>query len=198
MTVLGATVGIVGTGAVGQAVGSALVTAGLCGRRRRAEGRPQVDQVVRQGRGLFGRPPCEEERHCAAVVVTVRASFYNARSTDVRMGGAQANTPVVRALAEQLAGYPGTVLMVTNPVDLMTRLFAETSGCTRVFGIGSSLDTARYRLTLARLLNVPLRAVRPARRRTRPRRPARRRSGGVRLIDHRQRASGVRTSSEGS
>ncbi|MGW0820232.1 hypothetical protein [Streptomyces sp. NPDC002845] len=49
--------------------------------------------------------------------------------------------------------------MVTNPVDLMTRLFAEASGCNRVFGIGSHLDSARYRLTLARLLDVPLDAV---------------------------------------
>ncbi|MEH0578554.1 MULTISPECIES: lactate dehydrogenase [Streptomyces] len=96
---------------------------------------------------------------CAAVVVAVRARFTNTSATDVRMGGAQANTPVVRELAAQLSGYAGTVLMVTNPVDLMTRLFAETSGCLRVFGIGSSLDTARYRLTLARLLGVPMDAV---------------------------------------
>ncbi|MER6156930.1 hypothetical protein ABT147_15495 [Streptomyces sp. NPDC001868] len=44
--------------------------------------------------------------------------------------------------------------------DLMTREFAEASGCRRVYGIGSNLDSARYRLTLARLLNVPAAAVR--------------------------------------
>lgn len=170
MTVQGATVGIVGTGAVGQAVGSALVTAGLCSglllNGRTPEQAAALADDLADLRAAFRstvRPTAAavaDLRHCAAVVVTVRASFYNARSTDVRMGGVQANTPVVRALAEQLAGYSGTVLMVTNPVDLMTRLFADTSGCTRVFGIGSSLDTARYRLTLARLLGVPLRAVR--------------------------------------
>ncbi|MGC9499286.1 hypothetical protein [Streptomyces sp. WG7] len=48
---------------------------------------------------------------------------------------------------------------MTNPVDLMTRWFAEESRCPRVFGIGSSLDSARYRLTLGRLLNVPADAV---------------------------------------
>jgi len=42
----------------------------------------------------------------------------------IRMAGAQANAPAVRALAAQLRGYRGTVLMVTNPVDLMTRLLA--------------------------------------------------------------------------
>ncbi|MGW1290161.1 lactate/malate family dehydrogenase, partial [Streptomyces sp. NPDC002586] len=59
----------------------------------------------------------------------------------------------------ELSHHPGTVLMVTNPVDLMTRLFAEQSGSPRVFGIGSNLDTARYRYTLARLLDVPVDAV---------------------------------------
>ncbi|MFI9418118.1 lactate/malate family dehydrogenase [Streptomyces werraensis] len=165
-----AAIGIVGTGAVGQAVGSALVTAGV-GRQLLIAGRtPQqaaalADDLadLRAATGSPVRPAVAEVpdlRQCAAVVVTVRASFFNARATDVRMAGAQANTPLVRSLAGQLAGYEGTVLMVTNPVDLMTRLFAEESGCAQVFGIGSSLDTARYRLTLARLLDVPLRAVR--------------------------------------
>lgn len=63
------------------------------------------------------------------------------------------------ALATALRGYAGTVLVVTNPVDVMTRLFAETSGCPRVYGIGSNLDSARYRLTLAHLIGVPVDTV---------------------------------------
>ncbi|WP_329068812.1 hypothetical protein [Streptomyces sp. NBC_01429] len=43
---------------------------------------------------------------------------------------------------------------MTNPVGLMTRRFAEVSGRTRVFGIGSNLDSARYRLLLARYTQV--------------------------------------------
>ncbi|MGA5134859.1 hypothetical protein ACPCTO_34245, partial [Streptomyces olivoreticuli] len=45
---------------------------------------------------------------------------------------------------------------MTNPVDVMTRLLAATSGCTRVYGVGSSTDTARYRLLLADHLHVPV------------------------------------------
>ncbi|CAL9539550.1 lactate/malate family dehydrogenase [Streptomyces sp. enrichment culture] len=165
-----ADIGIIGTGAVGQAVGSVLVTAGVGGQLLIAGRTPKQAAALADDladlRAATGSPvraavaEVPDLRQCAAVVVTVRAAFFNARASDVRMGGAYANTPVVRRLAEHLAGYDGTVLMVTNPVDLMTRLFAEDSGCERVFGIGSSLDTARYRLTLARLLDVPLRAVR--------------------------------------
>jgi L-lactate dehydrogenase len=162
-------VGVIGTGAVGQAVTGALVASGLCDRllvasRTIEQAAALVDDLddMRAALGSPVRPApaeVEELRACAAVVVAVRAQFANKRTTDVRMGGAQANAPVIRSLAGQLAGYPGTVLVVTNPVDLLTRLFAEVSGCPRVFGIGSGLDSARYRLTLARLLDVPVGAV---------------------------------------
>ncbi|WP_073950361.1 lactate/malate family dehydrogenase [Streptomyces kebangsaanensis] len=162
-------VGVIGTGAVGQAVGGALVAAGLCARLLIASRTPGQAAALADDlddmRAAYGSPvwpapaTVAELRDCAAVVIAVRASFTNTRTTDVRMGGALANASVIRALAAQLQAYAGTVLVVTNPVDLMTRLFAEASGCPRVFGIGSSLDTARYRLTLARLLAVPVRAV---------------------------------------
>ncbi|MEU7041491.1 hypothetical protein AB0A77_10580 [Streptomyces varsoviensis] len=48
---------------------------------------------------------------------------------------------------------------MTNPVDVMTRLFADVSQAHRVYGVGSNLDSARYRLTLARLFGVPASAV---------------------------------------
>ncbi|WP_331723871.1 NAD(P)-binding domain-containing protein (plasmid) [Streptomyces coelicoflavus] len=169
MTPLVPSVGVFGAGAVGQAVGGALVAAGLCGRllvtsRTIEQAQALADDLddMRTALGspvLPGAAEAEDLRACAAVVIAVRAQFANTRSTDVRMGGIQANAPVVRDLAEQLSGYPGTVLVVTNPVDLMTRWFAEESGCSRVFGIGSSLDSARYRLTLGRLLGVPADAV---------------------------------------
>ncbi|WP_329217988.1 NAD(P)-binding domain-containing protein [Streptomyces sp. NBC_01485] len=169
MTVRDVAVGLIGTGAVGQGVGGALVASGLCTSLLVASRRPEqaaaLSDDLADMQAAYGSPvrpyaaAVPEMRDCAAVVVAVRARFTNARATDVRMGGIQANTPVVQEIAGQLAGYPGTVLVVTNPVDLMTRLFAETSGCLRVFGVGSSLDTSRYRITLARLLGVSARAV---------------------------------------
>ncbi|MDQ2880640.1 MAG: hypothetical protein M3Y48_05100 [Actinomycetota bacterium] len=48
--------------------------------------------------------------------------------------------------------------MVSNPVDVMSRLFAEHSDTT-VLGIGSNLDSARYRTLIAHHLAVSLTAV---------------------------------------
>jgi L-lactate dehydrogenase len=162
-------VGVIGAGAVGQTVAATLVASGFAPRLRVAS--RTLEQAValaadlddmRQAATSHVRPEaCEvaDLADCHAVVVAARAAFTNTHATDVRMGGAAANAPVVHAIAAALRGYEGTVLVVTNPVDLMTRLFAEASGCPRVYGIGSNLDSARYRLTLARLLGVPANAV---------------------------------------
>ncbi len=162
-------VGVIGTGAVGQAVCGALLASGLCDRilvaSRTAGQAAALADDLDDMRGALGsrvRPvpaEVEELRTCAAVVVAVRARFENTSTSDVRMGGALAHGPVIRSMAGQFTGYGGTVLVVTNPVDLLTRLFAEVSGCRRVFGIGSGLDSARYRLALARLLDVPVGTV---------------------------------------
>lgn len=162
-------VGVIGAGAVGQAVAAALVASNLA--RRLLVASRTLDQAaalacdlddMRQATGSTVRPEAREAPEliaCHALVVAVRASFTNTRTDDVRMGGAATNAPVIHALGTTLRGYTGTVLVVTNPVDLMTRLFADASGCRRVYGIGSNLDSARYRLTLGRLLDVPATAV---------------------------------------
>jgi L-lactate dehydrogenase len=162
-------VGVVGAGAVGQTVAATLVASGICHRllvvSRTVEQAAALAADLDDMRQTVASPVQPETRSvadltgCHAIVVTVRAAFTNTRTADVRMGGAAANAPVIRALATALRGYQGTVLVVTNPVDLMTRLFAETSGCPRVYGIGSNLDTSRYRIALAHLLDVPAPAV---------------------------------------
>ncbi|MDQ4010076.1 MAG: lactate dehydrogenase, partial [Actinomycetota bacterium] len=50
------------------------------------------------------------------------------------------------------------MVMVTNPVDVMSRIFAENSSAA-VLGVGSNLDSARYRTLVAEHLAVPITAV---------------------------------------
>jgi L-lactate dehydrogenase len=159
-------IGVLGAGAVGQAVTGALVASRLCGDLLVAS--RTADQAAALAADLDdmrvaldspARPRACRPRDltaCQAIVIAVRTHFTNHRSTDVRMGGAAANGPLLRRLAQQLLrGYEGAVLVMTNPVDLMARLVAETSGSRHVYGVGSSLDTARYRLLLAQHLRVP-------------------------------------------
>ncbi|WP_338485177.1 NAD(P)-binding domain-containing protein [Streptomyces sp. SCSIO 75703] len=160
----GPVVGIVGAGAVGQTVATSLVAAGLSERLIVVSRRPSQVQGLcadlqdlahtARSRSLIEAGEVADLHGCDAVVIALRTAFTNTAQRDIRRGGAAANAPALGALARELRGYGGTVLVVTNPVDLMARRFADVSGCSRVFGIGSNLDSVRYRVLLARYAQV--------------------------------------------
>lgn len=170
LTLAARSVGVVGAGAVGQAVATALVAAGFCGQlsiasRTLEQGTSMAADLddMRVALGSPTRPHAATTARlhdCQLVVIAARAQFTNTNATDVRMGGATANGPIIGDLALALRGFGGVVVMVTNPVDLMSRLFAEISGIPQVVGIGSNLDSVRYRLILSRLFDVPPSTVR--------------------------------------
>lgn len=68
---------------------------------------------------------------------------------------------MVRGLATALRGYPGIVVVVTNPVDVLTYLFQRSSDLPpeRVVGTGTMLDTARLRQILGRELGLQARSI---------------------------------------
>ncbi len=68
-----------------------------------------------------------------------------------------ANAPIIRELAGRIGKITGsTVVMVTEPVDLLTALFVEVSGMLReqVLGIGGLLDAARLKFAVSRDLGI--------------------------------------------
>lgn len=52
------------------------------------------------------------------------------------------------------AGFKGTYLVASNPVDVMSGLVAMRVGSSRVIGTGTILDNARFKNELSQLLNV--------------------------------------------
>src|SRR4029077_6619000 len=66
------------------------------------------------------------------------------------------NAAVVRALAASLRGFQGLLVMVTNPVDVLTHVLLDATGLPpeRVLGTGTLLDTARMRHVLGSELGV--------------------------------------------
>ncbi|MFF7020644.1 hypothetical protein ACFY97_06440 [Streptomyces klenkii] len=163
-------VGVIGAGAVGQSVAMLLAAGGWCESIRIVSRTglsalalvtdlEDMCQVTASSVRAVHVADAGQLASCEAVVVCPRGDFTNTARTDIRMAGLNANAPVIARVARKLARYQGLVVMVTNPVDVLTRLFAEVSGCPHVYGVGSNTDTARYRLTLARLLDVPPQAV---------------------------------------
>jgi len=55
------------------------------------------------------------------------------------------------------------LIVVSNPLDLMTRLALEVTGFSprRVFGMGISLDASRFANIISKVLNIPLSDIEP-------------------------------------
>ena len=66
------------------------------------------------------------------------------------------NAGVIRELAKSMSGSSAKVIMVSEPVDLLTALFVEESGLDRrqVMGLGGVLDSTRLRYFIAEELGV--------------------------------------------
>jgi len=68
------------------------------------------------------------------------------------------NAKVVRSIVKEIAKYAPDckLMMVTNPVDIMTYIARKESGLppNHIFGMGNILDTLRFRSYIAQALNV--------------------------------------------
>lgn len=75
----------------------------------------------------------------------------------------RANTPEVQQVGTDLkhAGFQGVLIVISNPVDVMTGLYQQVTGLPtqQVFGTGTYLDTARLKRALGDALNIDPRSV---------------------------------------
>jgi L-lactate dehydrogenase len=88
----------------------------------------------------------------AIVVSAGRAS----RPEESRLDLLRDNAKTIEKIGLQLAGYRGIIVMVSNPVDILTQVMVEASEVplSRVVGTGTMLDTARLRQVLGRVLQI--------------------------------------------
>jgi L-lactate dehydrogenase len=159
------TVSVVGAGHVGAAIASALVLLGTSQRivlydrhLARAEGEawdiedttPLVHEVTVH--------PTDDYRDLAGsdvVVLTVGANLQPGQS---RLDVLPENAEIFRSVIPELdrAVPDATLVIVSNPVDVLTRIAIECSARPehRIFGSGTVVDTARLRYQLAQVLGA--------------------------------------------
>jgi L-lactate dehydrogenase len=164
---MGAKIGIIGTGGVGESVALSLLHFGTAGelvlndvKQDDAEGEA-MDLVqgspfyptARVRAGTVG-----EMLDCDAVVVTAGVGRAPGQS---RLELQATNAGIVAGIGRQLRGFGGVVVVVTNPVDIMTLAMVRASGlpAARVVGTGTMLDTARLRQILGRELDLDPRSI---------------------------------------
>ncbi len=100
----------------------------------------------------------EQMRGADAVII---AAGRNSGPGESRLTLLADNARIVSDVCARLRGFDGLLVVVTNPVDVLTHVALEASGLdpARVLGTGTMLDTARLRQMLGRELDVDPRSV---------------------------------------
>jgi L-lactate dehydrogenase len=160
---------IVGAGAVGSTFAYTLMRSGLAGEivlidldRERAEG-----EAEDCNHGLFFAPPVNlhagDYDDCADASVIVVTAGAKQKPGQTRLDLVGTNVRICRGIMDEITARTreAVVIMVTNPVDVLTWFALSHSGLprSRLIGSGTVLDSARFRYNISRYYNVDPRNV---------------------------------------
>jgi len=163
-------VAIVGAGSVGATIAYACMARGVAQHLALYDvNRTKVDaEVLDLNHGLQFVPMATIEGSddvgiCADAEVIVVTAGAKQKPGQSRIDLATANVAICRRMLPELTRLaPGAVLlMVTNPVDVMTYVALKLTGWPRqrVLGSGTVLDSSRFRYLIARRCNVAVQNV---------------------------------------
>lgn len=165
----GRKVAIIGCGFVGSTAAYTLMLSGLFNEivmvdvdKKRAEG-----EALDIAHGIpFARPVriySGNYDDAADALVAVVTAGANQKPGESRLDLAQKNTNVFKKIMPELVkrNFGGVVLVVTNPVEVLTKVTLDITGYSpnRVIGSGTVLDTARLKQRIGELLDVNSRNV---------------------------------------
>ncbi len=161
-------VGIIGMGWVGSSVAISLLHAGVVEELLVSDLRTDVAEGeamdLAQGSTFYPAATVRvatmaDMRDTSAVVVAVgNGSLPGGKS---RLEQLAKNVGIVREIGTALKGYAGIVIVVSNPVDVLTHALAHAAELppSRVIGTGTMLDTARLRQMVAQQLTLDSRSI---------------------------------------
>ena len=161
------TVGVLGTGWVGASVAISVLHAGVAGELRLSDKRMEVaeGEAMDLAHGASFYPSATvravDVDGLLDTDALVIAAGRGGKPGESRLDLLRDNAAMLRELGAKLRGYEGLVIVVTNPVDVLTQVVAESSGLppARVVGTGTMLDTARLRQVLGEELRLDPRSV---------------------------------------
>lgn len=160
-------IGIVGMGWVGTSIAMASLERGVAGELLLADVRREVaeGEAMDLAHGASFYPAArvrsaelDEMVDADAVVV---AAGRGGSASESRLELLRDNAAIIRDICARLRALRGLLVIVTNPVDVLTQVALEASGLPpgRVIGTGTMLDTARLRQVIARELDIEPRSV---------------------------------------
>ncbi len=160
---------IVGAGAVGSTFAYALAQSGLADEIAITD----MNENFAKGQALDlvqGQPFLQQvDIHAGSAAdyadsdIVVITAGAKQQPGETRIDLLKRNAGIIAAIASDIArsGCNGIMLVVSNPVDVLTKIAREASGWerNRVVGSGTVLDTARFRYALSRECGVDARNI---------------------------------------
>lgn len=154
-------------GWVGASVAASILHSGLATELLLADAKPRLaeGEAMDLAHGASFYPTAsvraasiEEMVDADAVVI---AAGKGGGPKQSRLDLLRVNATIVNDIAQRLSAMRGLLVIVTNPVDVMTQVAAEASALpfARVIGTGTMLDTARLRQALGRTLDLEPRSI---------------------------------------
>ena len=160
---------IIGCGAVGASIAFRFLQQGLFSKlvlvdvnRAKAEGEAMdLSDGLPYGSAMeISAGDYDDLADCFLVVITAGA---NQKPGETRLDLIGKNTAILKSILTEInaRGFQGILLIVSNPVDVLTYAAWKLSGCPRgrVIGSGTVLDTARLKQLLGEELAVDSRNI---------------------------------------
>ncbi len=158
---------VVGAGDVGASFAYALAQDGVASEIALLDARPgQAEgQALDMAHGLPFLTPTNihagDVHDYADADVMVITAGAKQRPDESRLNLLERNAAIIRGIMDDIVGQkaPGIVVVVSNPVDILTYVAQQHSGWPRerILGSGTVLDSARFRYLLSRHCGVDVR-----------------------------------------
>jgi L-lactate dehydrogenase len=155
-------VAIIGTGWVGSSVAISTLHSGVADELLLHDAREAVaeGEAMDLAHGASFYPPATvrtatiDEMVDADVVVI--AAGRGGRPGESRLALLRENAALIGDIGTRLSRARGILVVVSNPVDVLTKRLTEVSGlpAARVIGTGTMLDTARLKQVISQLVDV--------------------------------------------
>lgn len=161
------TVGIIGMGWVGSSVAISTLHRGVAQTLLLNDIREEVAEGeamdLAHGAAFYPAATVQTvavEDMCEADVVIVTAG-RGGKPNESRLDLLQSNAAIIRDIGRRLTGCKGIIVVLSNPVDVLTHVMMDASGLPpeRVIGTGTMLETARMRHAVGRELDLAPRSV---------------------------------------
>ena len=161
-------VAVIGCGFVGSSSAFALMQSGLFSEMvlidadtKRAEGEAMdISHGISFARPMQIYAGNEDITDAAIIVITAGA---NQKPDETRLDLIKKNAAIMKSIVGEIKkrDFGGILLIVSNPVDILTLIALKESGypSNRVIGTGTVLDTGRFKYLLGEHLDVDSRSV---------------------------------------